>query len=119
MTLRNPLVLVAGEIVEKPAGDTIAGAAGGSVTISTVTVDFGSTPVFGGTFTLALAGVVAGQKVLVGVSSSMPAGVDADELEMDGLDVAGAVLANDFVTLIIAANPGPITGQRNFNLITG
>src|SRR5690606_17462361 len=41
MTVRRPLVLIAGTMQELPTGDAVAGAIGNSVSVS---IDFGTTP---------------------------------------------------------------------------
>jgi hypothetical protein len=90
---------------------------GGSTSVSTVEVDFGAGD-RSKTFLVPLAGATVGQKVLATPSLDMPAGVSADELEMDPLMCAGAVASTGFITLVVSST-GTITGKRNINLILG
>jgi Protein of unknown function (DUF2793) len=84
--------------------------------ISQVTLDFGVAPVWSKSFDAPLAGASAGQKVIISPSAAMPGALSGDELEMDGLTAFAAVVAPNSVRIIAAANPGPVSGQRNFNL---
>lgn len=97
---------------------SMAGPAG-SVSVSTVTVDFGASGAQARTFDVALTGAVAGQKVLACVSLDMPAGVAQDELEMDPLTVAASVPSNNLVRLVVGSSGTPVSGQRNINLTLG
>lgn len=92
---------------------------GAALTISQVTVDFGSTPANAKAFSVTVSGATVGQKVIAVPSLDMPAGVDDDELEMDMLMCAGRVTAADTVRLIVSSSWGPITGQRNINVVLG
>jgi hypothetical protein len=96
-----------------------AGGGGGSFAVAQATVDFGSIPARHKTFDVSVSGATVGQKVIASASLEMPGTVDEDELEMDMLAIAGRVSAADTVRLIIAAIPGPITGQRNINITVG
>jgi Protein of unknown function (DUF2793) len=91
-------------------------AGGGGVVISQVTLDFGAAPVWSKTFDTPLAGASAGQKVIATLSAAMPGALSSDELEMDGITVFATVISPNSVRIIAAANPGPVSGQRNFNL---
>lgn len=86
---------------------------GGGITISAVTLDFGAVPVSSAGFSFSLAGATVGQRAIM-----VPAGA-SDELEMDGFTCAARVSATDTVTAYIAAVPGPVTGQRTFNISLG
>lgn len=88
---------------------------GGSVSMSQVTVDFGTTPVSSALFTVALVGVTVGQKVMALATASG----SLDELEMDGLVVAGRVPANDTLELAITALQGPVVGSKLINVLLG
>lgn len=120
MVARPPLVVGAnGRPQQLQSGDTLAAPGiGGSATVSTVTVDFGSPGRRSILVDVALATAAVGQKVLASPSLDMPAGVSEDELEMDGLTVAGRVLSAGNVRLICYAT-GPISGPRNINIILG
>jgi Protein of unknown function (DUF2793) len=90
--------------------------AGGGSVISQVTLDFGAAPIWSKTFDAPLAGASAGQKVMISPSAAMSGALSGDELEMDGLTACATVIAPNSVRIIAAANPGPVSGQRNFNL---
>ena len=90
--------------------------AGGGAAISQVTLDFGASPVWSKTFDAPLAGAATGQKVMICPSAAMPGALSGDELEMDGLTAFATIVAANSVRIIAAANPGPVSGQRNFNL---
>ncbi len=91
-------------------------AGGGGAAVSQVTADFGALPVWSGVFDVAHPGAVPGQRVLASASAAMPGALSADELEMDGLTVSAVIADANFVRIITAAYPGPVSGQRNFNL---
>jgi hypothetical protein len=111
MATQKPLVIINGVIQQLPSGDTI----GDSSSIQSVTLDFGTDPVYSKQFSFTASGVVTTQNVLISPSAKMPAGMALDELEMDQLHCAAFVSGADTITAIITAMPGPIIGQRNFN----
>lgn len=88
---------------------------GGGSSITSVTLDFGSTPVFSKQFSFTVSGALLTQNVLISPSAKMPLGVDLDELEMDSINVAAYVSAANTISVLAVASPGPIVGQRNFN----
>jgi hypothetical protein len=87
---------------------------GGGGSIETIALDFGLIPVSSKVFTFARSGATESQRVMIGVSAKMPAGVDLDELEMDSINVSAFVSAVDTIT-VLATSSGLLTGQRNFN----
>jgi Protein of unknown function (DUF2793) len=89
---------------------------GSGQTISQVTLDFGAAPVWSRSFDAPLTGASVGQRVVISPSAAMPGALSSDELEMDALTAFAAVAAPNSVRIIAAANPGPVSGQRNFNL---
>jgi hypothetical protein len=91
-------------------------AGGSGPAISQITLDFGAAPVWSKTFDAALPGAAIGQKVMVSPSAAMPGALSSDELEMDGLTAFAAVTSPNSVRIVAAAGPGPVSGQRNFNL---
>lgn len=96
-----------------------AGGGGGGVSVQTVEVNF-TAPRDSQTFIVTVAGALTSQRVIASFSGNMPVGVDADELEMDPLSVAGSVTAADQVTLVVSSTTGSrIRGRRNINLILG
>ena len=113
MASKKPLCLYGGEIKELQAGDTLAGAGGGAVSIEEVTLDFGVWPVLTKTFVFALAGASIGERVLMSAQGT------GDELEYDGFSCAARVSAEDEITAHVHAVPGPVTGARVFNIVRG
>lgn len=90
---------------------------GGSVSPSEVSIDFGSVGVFGKTGTVALAGAVIGEKVMM---LAAPDGVSVDdEAEMDGFSCTAKITVTDLLAYSLMAIPGPVRGIRKFNLIKG
>ena len=79
MTVRNPIVLIAGQLQELPAGDTVNGASGGTLTQSQTTVDFGLSPVDMASITVATAAITANSMVLLAVDTSGSADHSGDE----------------------------------------
>lgn len=112
MAVKNPLALYSGQIKELQSGDTLPGA-GGSATLDQVTLDFGSSPVFSASFTFALTGAVNGTKM------AMQAAGESDEYEMDGFICAAKGIGADQAQAFIHAIPGPVSGQRVFNVLRG
>lgn len=83
-----------------------------------VTVDFGTTaPARSRTFNVALTGAVVGAKVVANPSLDMPAGVAADEFEMDAFVVAGRVVVAGQVQLTLHSLGAPLSRQRNVNVV--
>jgi hypothetical protein len=91
-------------------------AGGGGAAISQVTLDFGAAPVWSKSFDAPLAGASIGQKVMAAPSAAMPGALSGDELELDALTAFATITAPNSVRIIAAANPGPVSGMRNFNL---
>ncbi len=120
MATKRPLVRYAdtGQLEELRSGDTLPGAGGGgSTSASVITVDFGTSQASRSkTFDVALAGAVVGAKVLASPSLDMPAGVSADEFEMDAFVAAGRVVQTDQVQITLHSLGAPLSGQRNVNV---
>lgn len=100
-------------VAEGHNGDV--GAFGAGATPVEVVVDFGSVPVWSKGATVSVIGAAVGMKVVMTASAE----TDGDELEMDGFMAAARVTATDTVEAFIQAFPGPVTGQRRFNLLIG
>lgn len=88
----------------------------GSVSVQTVEINF-TDPARSKTFDVA-AVCTAGQKVMASPSLDMPAGVSADELEMDPITVAAHAVATNVVR-ITASSASLVFGKRNINLVFG
>jgi hypothetical protein len=123
MATKRPLIRYAdtGQIEELRSSDSLpGGGGGGSVSPLTVTISFPAQGATSVTQDVTVSGATIGQKVIASLSLDMPAGVAADELEMDMLYCAGAVIAADTVRLTVSGNGSAlISGQRNINLILG
>jgi hypothetical protein len=95
------------------------GGGAGAGLSATLTVDFGT----GGasaarrkTFDVAMAGAVVGQKVQASASLDMPAGLSADEYEMDPFVAAGQVVQANQVRLTVASLGAPLSRQRRIHV---
>jgi Protein of unknown function (DUF2793) len=98
-------------------GSWAAPAGGGGASLSQTTLDFGTAPVFAKTFTFAHAGAAIGQKVMMSAAGDMAGGLPPDELETDELSASARVVSMGTIAVTAIANPGPVSGQRNFNYI--
>lgn len=74
-------------------------------------IDFGSTPVWGGEFTVVDANVSGSSKVAVVPSGNAPTGLTSDEWTCDLITFAAKGGSGQF-TLYAAAHPGPVSGKR-------
>mgnify|MGYP000508730406 CR=1 FL=1 len=115
MTVRRPLVQIAGVLQELPSGDSIAGASG-SALAATVTVDFGSSGKRTVSQAFTVTGASTSQTIVASASLDMPGSLSPDELEMDHIVAAAMVTATDTV-LVVASSNSVVGGQRNINLI--
>jgi len=103
----------AGDYYTSAEVDAAIAAGAGSVTLDQVTLDFGTVPVWSKAFTFPLTGVAAGQSILM-----QPSG-ESDEYEMDGFACAAKGVGTNSARAYIHAVPGPVTGQRVFNVLRG
>lgn len=78
-----------------------------------VTLDFGTSAVYAKQFVITTVPVIAGIKVIM-----TPSG-ESDEYEMDGLICAAKATNTDEITAYVRAVPGPVSGNRTFNLFIG
>jgi hypothetical protein len=90
---------------------------GGGASLLQTALDFGAAPVFAKTFTFAHAGAALGQKVIMIAAGEMAGALSADEMEMDGLTASARVVSAGTISATILANPGPVSGLRNFNYL--
>jgi len=97
---------------------TISGGGGGPATITEVEVDVGTLPVYETSVSVTDATVSGTSKVLIVQSGAAATGRQADENEMDGLDVSATPAAGSF-TARICAKPGPITGKFKLLYMVG
>jgi hypothetical protein len=88
---------------------------GGGATVYSTTIDFGTTPVYGSTFTVTNGAVSGASKIIATVEDL---GEDGDEGELDGIVLTVKPLSGSFKVAAIAV-PGPVTGQRRINYIIG
>lgn len=105
MVARRSLVLLSdGRISELPSGDTLLGASA-STQITTLEIDFGTTPVSQKVFTVTDALVSFDSRIIAIQSGEASTGRSADENEID------AILFN--------ATPGEGTFKLNATCVTG
>jgi hypothetical protein len=69
------------------SGTTLNATGGGSVSMTEVEIDVGTTPVLEKTVNVVDAGVLATSKILGGVANIAPTGKDLDEVEADALEL--------------------------------
>ena len=84
---------------------------GGSGTWTEANLNFGSTPTYGGQFTISDGTITGTEKIVVTASGTAPVDLTSDEFEMDGLLLA-AVAGVGEITVYAVVYPGPITGIR-------
>lgn len=92
------------------------GGGGGGATLYSTTIDFGSTPVYGSTFTVTNGAVSGSSKIVATVEDLVSD--DGDEGEMDGIVLMVKPLSGAFKVAAVAV-PGPVTGQRRINYLIG
>lgn len=118
MTLRQPLVLNAGQIQQLQSGDTIPGGAA-VVSMTTVEVTF-TVPTSEGEFTVVDAAVSATSKIIVQQSGIAATGKTADENAMDVVDAVAIPASGSFTLRVAARDPGkPLLGAFKFNYLVG
>lgn len=82
------------------------GEGGGSVSSTTVNIDFGTVPVYSKSFQVVDAAALVGDKYFV------TAAPDSDEYEMDGLLCSAYCSVAGTITMFVQAQPGPLSGVR-------
>lgn len=110
-----------GALVSFGAGakDVFCTAPGVAIPITArVTVDFGTARPSPRArfFDVTIRGAQPGMVVTAAAALDMPAGIAADELEMDPITVAGRVVSANTVRLLVSS-PGPLSRQRNINVM--
>lgn len=80
-------------------------------TVTSHVLNFGSSAVFSGVFTINTPAAV-GRPAIVTASAA-----NGDELEFDGFTCSAVIDAIDTVTIYATANPGPVVGSRTFDLL--
>ncbi len=117
MAARSALVIVAGEVQQLQAGDTLAGASGGAgLTLSTVEIDLGATARRSGYFTITGSGLTTSKPVAINkaVGPYTGKGSLADEAEMDAMTVSASVV-NATTIKGYWASPTHVRGNHKFN----
>ena len=87
--------------------------AGGGLTLSQVSADFGTVPVYSQQFVFSDASVTTTSKLIM---THHPV---SDEAEMDGFICSAHCSVDGTVTAYVHAIPGPVTGSRLFNYSIG
>jgi hypothetical protein len=87
--------------------DMTAPGAGGSVSGTQTSLDFGATPMYSKSFQVADASATPGDKYLITASPN------GDEYEMDGILCHGFCSSSGFITVYAHAIPGPIVGTKS------
>lgn len=118
MALKQPLVLTNGQIEQLQAGDTIPGGAA-TVNIKQTEVDFGSTPVSEGTFTITDGDVTGASQIIASLAYEAPTGKDLDELEMDKLIIMCGNGSGQFDIYITTADGSYLAGTFKINYLIG
>lgn len=80
-------------------------------------VDFGATPTLTGTFTISDAAVQVGSKIVAAQSADAATGREADENDMDPLDVAAGIATAGGFTIYAKAGNGPVVGKFKINYL--
>jgi hypothetical protein len=87
----------------------------GMVTAYQTEIDFGSTPVAEGTFTITNAAVAVGSYITAQVAYLAPTGKDLDEIEMDDLIIRCGSGAGTFDMFVRAADGSYLEGKFKIN----
>lgn len=96
----------------------VASGGGGSTTITSIEVDFGTTPTSYKTFNIIDSAVSASSSLIINQSGTPATGRPADESEMDPIIFAGKAASGSF-TLIASTLNGPVVGKYKVNYIVG
>jgi hypothetical protein len=114
----NVTLTVADDAGNEEVDVTIAAAGGAAATVTTVELDFGSTPVTSKQFTV-IDGTISGtSKVVIVQSGAAATGRQADENEMDPLGVS-ATPGTGQMTVMAHALRGSVIGKYKFNYMVG
>lgn len=121
----DTLTLVAGSgiaITTNAAADAVtiaATAAAGALVAGQIEVDFGTTPVADATFTVSVSSVISTSIIVAAMSSDAPTGKDADEVEMDYLDIRCKAGTGLFTMFVSAANDALVADKFKINYHIG
>lgn len=89
-----------------------------SVAVSTTEVDFGSTPLYSKTFTITDASCTSTSNILTSLGGT-PTGKDADELEMDSLEIVCYPSTGSFDMFITSQDGSYLHDKFKINYIIG
>lgn len=109
MAVRRPLVEISGSIQELPTGDTLPGA--GGLTVQEVEIDFGTTPVTEGVFTITDAGVTGSSRILLSPSGSTATGRTGNDYSWETFSFS-AVAGTGSFDLYANCSNGSVVGKR-------
>lgn len=99
--------------------DANAGGPGGSVLAKQTEIDFGSTPVYTGTFTVTDADVTGTSQLIAQVAYEAPTGKDLDEVEMDNLDIKCSPGTGQFSMFVTSHDGSYLEGKFKINYLIG
>jgi len=113
----NVTLTVADDGANNRVNVTIAASGGsGTFSISQTEIDFGSTPVADGTFTITDAAVTSSaKKIMATLSYDAPTGKDQDELEMDDLSIICAAGTGQFSMYVRATDGSYLADKFKIN----
>ena len=94
--------------------------AGGANIVRTATVDFGSTPVQSGSFSITDNAATTNSRIVVYENSSTAnSALGGDEYEMDSITYSAYCTVAGTITVSAVTRPSPVQGKRNVNYIVG
>ncbi len=113
LELSSTVQTLIGAVDESAARSAIGLGSLSTTSPNEITLDFGSNAKYSNRFQFT-SNATVGQRVIM-----TPSGEDGDEAEMDGLSCAARVIGTNTIEAFITAMPGPVAGQRKFNIIIG
>lgn len=115
--VKTPLVLTNGEVEQLQAGDTLAGSSG--TTIKQIEVDFGTTPVSEGLFTITDVAVTNISNIIASMAYKAATNKDLDECEMDNLIIRCSNGVGTFDMYIITDDGSYLADKFFINYLIG
>jgi hypothetical protein len=107
-------------VTQQTSAVTISYTGTATVSITQVEVDFGTTPVAEGQFTVADGNVISSSKIMATLAYDAPTSKDIDEIEMDNLNIrAGSATTGFFVMFITATDGSYLHDKFKINYLVG